>query len=53
MAMKASRKARQKKSDAPPRTNPSDFDKKTTPVRERMVREMKEMTPAERIRKGP
>jgi hypothetical protein len=41
-----------KKLDARP-ANPADFGKKTSPVRERMAKNLKEMPPAERIKKGP
>jgi hypothetical protein len=36
-----------------PGADPAEFDKKTSPVRERMAREIKEMSPEERLRKGP
>lgn len=32
--------------------NPSDFDKKTSPVRERMAKDIKETPPDERLKKG-
>jgi len=32
--------------------NPEDFGKKTSPVRERMARAVKETSPEERIRQG-
>ena len=32
--------------------NPAEFDKKTSPVRERMARDLQEMSPEERIKRG-
>ena len=41
------------KSDHNEPSNPENFGKKTSPVRERLTREVKDMPPAERIKKGP
>ena len=32
--------------------NPSDFGRKTTPVRERLARQVREMPPEERLKRG-
>lgn len=34
------------------RANPEEFEKKTTPVRERMVKDLKETPTEERIKRG-